>query len=94
MNGLITEVSLLCQYHYVEAHKGAVRGVAMDALNQVVISGGADCQLRFWHFKTKKLITSLSMDSQIARLQLHRDRSVGEAMFAVGRSRTSACHPK
>lgn len=33
------------------AHKGAVRGVATDGLNQIVVTGGSDMFLKFWHFK-------------------------------------------
>lgn len=33
------------------AHKGAVRGVTTDGLNQIVVSGGSDHSIKFWHFK-------------------------------------------
>ena len=33
------------------AHKAAVRGVACDNLNQVVVTGCSEGLLKFWHFK-------------------------------------------
>lgn len=33
------------------AHKGAVRGVSTDGLNQIVVTGGSDTYIKFWHFK-------------------------------------------
>lgn len=40
-----------CSYGTPLAHKGPVRGVAVDALNQMVVSGGRDGYVNFWHFK-------------------------------------------
>ena len=56
------------------AHKGAVRGVATDGLNQVTITAGADTCVKFWKFKTKELMETLTLDCQISRMTLHRDR--------------------
>ncbi|KAK2173340.1 hypothetical protein NP493_883g01001 [Ridgeia piscesae] len=58
------------------AHKGAVRGVATDGLNQVTITAGADTCVKFWKFKTKELMETLTLDCQISRMTLHRDSSM------------------
>ena len=58
------------------AHRGPVRGVITDALNQLTITAGADSQLHFWRFKSKQLLDTITMESQIAFLHLHRERSV------------------
>ena len=56
------------------AHKGAVRGVAVDALNQMTVTGGADCCVKFWKFKTKQLLETVTLETQVAFIRLHRDR--------------------
>lgn len=38
-------------YGTPQAHKGPVRGVAVDSLNQIIISGGRDGYVKFWYFK-------------------------------------------
>ena len=58
------------------AHKGGVRGVAVEGLNQLVITAGADSIVRFWKFKTKEMLDSVTVESQIASLKLHRERLV------------------
>lgn len=40
-----------CSYGIPETHRGPVRGVAVDALNQMVVSGGRDGYVKFWYFK-------------------------------------------
>lgn len=58
------------------AHDGSVRGVAVDGLNQRAITGGADCLIKFWKFKSKELIGCLRMSTQVSSTVLHRERSV------------------
>ena len=41
---------------YTVAHQGAIRSVAVDGLNQRVITAGADDVIRFWRFKNKQLL--------------------------------------
>lgn len=41
-----------CSYGTPLAHTGPVRGIVVDPLNQIVISGGRDGFLRFWSFKS------------------------------------------
>lgn len=55
------------------AHVGAVRGVAMDTLNQLLLSAGSDWLLKFWRFKTKKLELELKLSAAPASMKLHRD---------------------
>lgn len=56
------------------AHGGPVRGVAVDALNQLTVSVGADHLLKIWKFKSKELIFTHSLPSAPACSLLHRDR--------------------
>uniref|UniRef100_A0A3P8X2I1 WD repeat domain 36 n=1 Tax=Cynoglossus semilaevis TaxID=244447 RepID=A0A3P8X2I1_CYNSE len=56
-----------------KAHRGVVRGVATDTLNQLTITTGSDSLLKFWRFKTKKQEEELKMNSTPALMMLHRD---------------------
>jgi len=58
------------------AHSGSVRGIVVDALNQVVATSGADAQLAFWNFKTKALLHSLPLASPAALLRLQTNSSL------------------
>lgn len=58
-----------------KAHTGSVRGVAVDGLNQLTVTAGSERLLKFWNFKSKALIHSLSLESSPNMLLLHRDRS-------------------
>lgn len=59
-----------------KAHSGCVRGVAMDSLNQQVISAGADCNLKFWNFKARKLLHTMTFEAPITQILLHRESSL------------------
>lgn len=56
------------------AHEGPVRGVAVDGLNQLTISVGADRLIKFWKFKSKELVHTATLSSSPASMLLHRDR--------------------
>jgi U3 small nucleolar RNA-associated protein 21 len=53
---------------FENSHFGAISGIAIDSLNSVVVSSGWDSSLKFWDFKTLKLISSLDSDSPITKL--------------------------
>ena len=53
-------------------YSGTVRGVAVDQVNSVVISGGADCVLKFWDFNNAELISVLKFTSGISFVFSHR----------------------
>ncbi|XP_026956003.1 WD repeat-containing protein 36 isoform X2 [Sagmatias obliquidens] len=59
-----------------QAHKGSVRGVAVDGLNQLTITTGSEGVLKFWNFKNKVLIHSMSLDSSPNMMLLHRDSGI------------------
>ncbi|KAF3828389.1 hypothetical protein GH733_005086, partial [Mirounga leonina] len=59
-----------------QAHKGSVRGVAVDGLNQLTITTGSEGLLKFWNFKNKILIHSMSLDSPPNMMLLHRDSGI------------------
>ncbi|KAG9353652.1 hypothetical protein JZ751_011774 [Albula glossodonta] len=49
------------QYGQDRAHDGPVRGVAVDSLNQMTVSAGADKLLKVWKFKSKELVGMLAI---------------------------------
>lgn len=69
------QFSLLVSFNIrFKAHKGSVRGVAVDGLNQLTITAGSEGVLKFWNFKNKVLVHSVSLDSSPNSMLLHRDR--------------------
>jgi len=56
------------------AHDGAVLGVNIDGINESTITVGTDSFVRFWKFKSCKLMKSIEMDAIIAKSVLHRER--------------------
>lgn len=59
---------------FFPAHSGAVRGVAVNGLNQLTFTSGSDWLLKFWGFKSKKLEEQLKLNAAAARMTLHRER--------------------
>ncbi|KAM9253950.1 WD repeat-containing protein 36 isoform 3-T3 [Dugong dugon] len=59
-----------------QAHKGSVRGVAVDGLNQLTITAGSEGLLKFWNFKNKILIHSMNLTSSPHMMLLHRDSGI------------------
>lgn len=58
------------------AHTCAVMGVAVDGMNQVLVTAGLDGEIRFWGFKKHKKIDTLQTESYIAGIILHRESSM------------------
>ncbi|GLH15569.1 Protein will die slowly [Gryllus bimaculatus] len=60
------------------AHKGPVRGVGSDSLNQVVVSGGHDCCIKFWSFKVagSEVLSQLVLDEPVLFFHVHRESSL------------------
>uniref|UniRef100_A0A672KXX1 WD repeat-containing protein 36-like n=1 Tax=Sinocyclocheilus grahami TaxID=75366 RepID=A0A672KXX1_SINGR len=58
-----------------KAHAGAVRGLSVDALNQLTVSVGADRLLKIWRFRSKELLHTHSLPAAPASSLLHRDSS-------------------
>ncbi|KAH7936064.1 hypothetical protein HPB52_017523 [Rhipicephalus sanguineus] len=69
------------------AHEGSVRGVASDALNQVVVTAGADSHLRFWAFRDGRQLSQVALSAPVARICLHRE----SGMLAVASDDFSVC---
>uniref|UniRef100_A0A224ZBY7 WD-repeat protein n=1 Tax=Rhipicephalus zambeziensis TaxID=60191 RepID=A0A224ZBY7_9ACAR len=69
------------------AHEGSVRGVASDALNQVVVTAGADSHLRFWGFRDGRQLSEVALSAPVARICLHRE----SGMLAVASDDFSVC---
>ncbi|XP_065339194.1 WD repeat-containing protein 36 [Cloeon dipterum] len=58
-----------CEYKLPKgkpAHKGAVRGIATEGLNQTVLTGGADAYVRFWNFSEGKTLGKLPLKQAVA----------------------------
>ncbi|KAJ8287031.1 hypothetical protein GJAV_G00046230 [Gymnothorax javanicus] len=60
-------------YGVDKAHDGPVRGVAVDGLNQLTVSVGADRLLKVWKFKSKELVHTSTLSTCPAAVLLHRD---------------------
>jgi U3 small nucleolar RNA-associated protein 21 len=56
-----------------EGHEGPVTGVAVDSLNNVVMTAGLDGTLRFWDFKTHALLERVELGVSVALLEQARD---------------------
>ncbi|NWS98442.1 WDR36 protein, partial [Mionectes macconnelli] len=63
-------------YGKEKAHEGAIRGVAVDGLNQLVITAGSEGLIKFWKFKTKELVYSTELSSSPSAILLHRDSGI------------------
>nr|DBA23366.1 TPA: hypothetical protein GDO54_014285 [Pyxicephalus adspersus] len=55
------------------AHDGAVRGVAVDGLNQMTITAGSDQMIKFWKFKSRELIQTMNLSISPTAILLHRE---------------------
>ncbi|NXB17339.1 WDR36 protein, partial [Rhagologus leucostigma] len=64
------------RYGKEKAHEGAIRGVAVDGLNQLVITAGSEGLIKFWKFKMKDLVYSSELSSSPSGILLHRDSGI------------------
>ncbi|RWS24154.1 WD-repeat protein-like protein [Leptotrombidium deliense] len=62
------------------AHDGAIQGVVSDSLNQLVVSGGVDGNIKFWRFKGE-FLSSLNFDSSISQIIMHKESSLVAVSF-------------
>ncbi|XP_048757531.1 WD repeat-containing protein 36-like [Ostrea edulis] len=58
------------------AHECGVVGVAVDGMNQVLVTAGLDGEIRFWGFKKHQKIDSIHTENYISRILLHRESSM------------------
>lgn len=58
------------------AHDGSVRGLTVDSLDVVLISGGSDGKLRMWNFKTGGLYMTITCASPVLNIELHRENNL------------------
>ncbi|CAM9336689.1 unnamed protein product, partial [Ectocarpus fasciculatus] len=56
-----------------KGHRGAVSGVAVDAVNKTMVSAGVDGLLVFWAFKEKRADGAVAVGSGVSQLELVRD---------------------
>ncbi|KAG6954024.1 hypothetical protein JG688_00012543 [Phytophthora aleatoria] len=59
-----------------DAHNGPVSAVAVDALNEALVSAGIDGKLKFWGFKKHELRYEIDVGSPISQMELHRDSNL------------------
>ncbi|KAJ8578842.1 hypothetical protein ON010_g361 [Phytophthora cinnamomi] len=59
-----------------DAHNGPVSAVAIDALNETLVSAGIDGKLKFWGFKKHELRYEIDVGSPISQMELHRDSNL------------------
>ncbi|CAI5717329.1 unnamed protein product [Peronospora effusa] len=59
-----------------DAHDGPVSAVAVDALNNTLVSSGIDGKLKFWGFKKHELRYEIDIGSPISQMELHRDSNL------------------
>ncbi|GMF40092.1 unnamed protein product [Phytophthora fragariaefolia] len=59
-----------------DAHDGPVSAVAVDALNESLMSAGIDGKLKFWGFKKHELRYDIDVGSPISQMELHRDSNL------------------
>lgn len=65
-----------CRLPGKKAHKGSVRGVAVDAYNTCIASGGADNILRLWKFGKSETYEELTFMGGIASMFRHKQTSL------------------
>ncbi|KAK3592873.1 hypothetical protein CHS0354_004097 [Potamilus streckersoni] len=58
------------------AHSCSVQGVAVDGLNQVTVTAGLNGEIKFWRFKRKDFLESLTLEKLISQILLHRESSM------------------
>eukprot|EP00124_Ichthyophonus_hoferi_P000658 Ihof_evm5s26 gene=Ihof_evmTU5s26 len=67
-------------YGKPSAHKGMIRSIVTDALNQVMVSGGADGMVKFWDFTKHRRIAIINTGAPVSKMVLHRESN----LLAVG----------
>ncbi|XP_015590061.1 WD repeat-containing protein 36 [Cephus cinctus] len=61
------------------AHKGPVKGVIVDLLNQIVMTAGRDAFLKFWHFKPTKDQNpkqTIELEEPVEFIRTHQESSL------------------
>ncbi|KAL4123846.1 hypothetical protein PRIC2_009692 [Phytophthora ramorum] len=59
-----------------DAHDGPVSAVAVDAVNETLVSAGIDGKLKFWGFKKHELRFEVDIGSPVSQMELHRDSNL------------------
>ena len=59
-----------------QGHSGAVSGIAVDAVNQTMVSVGVDGLLVFWAFREKRADGAIAVGSGVSKLELLRSGAV------------------
>ena len=60
-----------CRSALKHAHDESVAGLAADACNKLLVSGGYDGVLRIWAFKQRRLLREISVGQPISRMCHH-----------------------
>ncbi|KAI9918980.1 hypothetical protein PsorP6_011975 [Peronosclerospora sorghi] len=59
-----------------QAHVGLVTAVAVDALNETLVSAGIDGSLKFWGLKHHDLRDQVNVGAPISHMELHRESNL------------------
>ena len=70
---------LPCRSAVKHAHDGSVAGLAADASNKLLVSGGYDGVLRIWSFKQRRLLHQIPVGRPISKMCHH----AGSALLSV-----------
>ncbi|KAL7686337.1 putative small-subunit processome, Utp21, WD40-repeat-containing domain-containing protein [Plasmopara halstedii] len=60
----------------IHAHNGPVSAVAVDALNETLVSTGIDGKIKFWGFTKHELRYEVDVGSPISQMELHSDSNL------------------
>lgn len=66
----------MCRDGGKNAHEGAVVGVAADACNKLLVTGGLDGRLRMWAFKGRQMQNEVALGSSPMRLCHHANSAL------------------
>lgn len=65
----------------------SVRGVDVDGMSHILVSGGADGKVVLWHVKSQKVMRCIPMACGVAKVRVHRE----SAMVAIALDDFSLC---
>ena len=63
---VVADVASMC-------HQGPITGLAVDAMNAVLVSASTDGTVRLWNFETHVLSTTVDVGSPITMLEICKD---------------------
>ncbi|KAK6112678.1 Utp21 specific WD40 associated putative domain family protein [Brugia pahangi] len=68
--------TFICNKSDEKAHQSIVRGLALDTLNRQLVSAEHDGLIRFWSFRSTKLVAEMQVPSPIMRFSMSGNNSL------------------